>query len=256
MWIPRFSHLLVERGLNAFFEKMQEKVSNATDRRLRDDLHFLIKGVKSIDRHALEAAIASLKGPFQATVSLSNKHEQCAASIKQAESEWQRAAERAKQQLEAWGEWAYEIEVARYKRLVAWDSLVSSLRLSFEFRSDLSFLGSPQRLRTNFEFFERRVEAIRGVIATAYIAEALPAKLDHVEFDEAIHCLFERQAKVDQCVQTSREIEAKWVVAGAEYSELEKPLLELLRSMPSTALWALFRICRPDLREQAEAARF
>ncbi|GLQ87144.1 hypothetical protein [Dyella flagellata] len=256
MWIPRFSHHLVERGVDAFFEDVREEAAKTKDRRLRNDLHFLSKGVKSIDKQTLEAVIASLRGPFQTIVTLSSRHEHCVASMKQAEGEWRRAADRAKQQLEAWGRWAYETEVTRYKRLFAWHNLVPSLKLSFEFRSEWDVLSSPQRLRTNLEFFEIRIEAIRGVISTAYIVEALPINLEPVEFDEAIDCLLERQAKVDHWAETSHQIEGEWRAAGADYLELEKPLLELLRSMPNTALWALFRICRPDLREWAEADTF
>lgn len=252
MWLPRFADCLVDYEIDELIQKIQEASPQPRDRRLQEDLHFLSKGVKSIDKTVLENVIAPLRESCKEMEALSVKCQQRVEYLRQAESRWTAAAERAKSQLEVWENWAYEMEDARSKKFPHWSGSGSSFILRFKFYGGTSALSSAQQLRADHAFFKSRVDAIQNVIFSAYIDEELPNNQSSSDFDEAIETLYEHQSKVNELLDVVGAINEKLESARRSYSSLKIPLLKLLWLMPETARWALFRICRPDLRIRDE----
>jgi hypothetical protein len=252
MWIPLFADYLAEYGLAGFFQEIREMSANTQDNRLKDDLLFLSIGVKSLDPTVLENSLVPVRGLLLRMHNLSEVYQQCAEALKQGERDWYGAAERAKQQLEVWEKWAYETEVAFYEKNVPWLDLNSkkfSLKLELCV-ADIA-LKSPKKLEEDLEFFNKTIAAIRKIICTAYCDDNLPINLAVSDFNVAIENLMEHQAKVNKLLMAESRARKEFEEARANSSSQKSGLLELLWSMDKAALWALFRISRPDLREPA-----
>lgn len=253
MCLPQLATYLVEHGIGEFLQRIQEESARTQDSKLQLDLHFLVKGVKSIDEAELENAIAFLREPYRQMKIVCSRHQQCVQSLEQAEHRWHSAAEKAKYQLEAWGQWAYETEDARSKKWLFVGTAVPNFGLYFTFRGGWDVLDAPQNLRSNFAYFKSRVDAIKDVISSSYIAEELPKNLSLFDLDRAIDSLEEHQEQVNQLSSAVIRASEEWKCVNDSYSSKRQQLLKLLWQMPEAAHWAVFRICRPDLRESYEA---
>lgn len=251
MWLPYLAESLIQQGAVGLLEQMQQQLSLCEDRNEQNDGHFLIEGIKGIDQTKLERAVFELKEPYKQLLALYDDSQKCNEAVKNAESEWFPTAGKAKSQLKAWERWATETEIARRKQL-RWASMVD-IRVHWMFTGATQLLGSPQEFRGNREYFTSKVEKIKRVISDSYITDALPQHLIPSDFYRAIEALEEHQRHVDDLVSKERQAFKK--LENLQKSYLSKlPLLSnLLWEMPETAHWALFRICRPDLRTVSAA---
>jgi hypothetical protein len=251
MWMPHFANYLVQQGTDRFFLEILEMSSRTQDRRMQEHLHFLSRGVKSIDATALASALESLREPFQTVMRLFDDYQHSRPLLKQAEEEWREAAEDAKRWLKGWEAWARrrELERAKNNSLRKGSSLDTLIEYSqFELLPGTSDeLDSPQRLRSNRAFFDRQVELIRREISDAYFSDDMPGDLSHSDLDRAIDNLMEHQGKVEAISEAADRLRNDWSKAKERYLSLKRTLLELLYLMPADARLALFHICRKDL---------
>lgn len=254
MWLSRFSDSLVEHGLDEFYRFADEASNHSPEIAMRNDWHFLRVGVKDVGNENLKSAIASLKEPFARIVRLGEEYQRSAVSIEKAEKQWQVAAERAKQELTIWEQWAVETEIKWRKRSFPWthfpggDGLLR-LQVSLALRGAIAELESPQRMQKNLAFFEARIKSIRATISSAYLDGELPEESSVVNLDMALNDLIKQQTQVNELVDRKTKIAEEFECAREAYWTLKGSLTILLSQLPDTAQWALFRICRPDLCE-------
>jgi hypothetical protein len=253
MWLLRLATDLVEHGAYEIVQQMQKEFAHTQDHTLQTNWHFLIEGIRSIDKKKLENAIAPLKKPYQKMQVLCGDYQECVESRKQAEHQWHSAAERAKYQLEVWEKWACETEIARRKKIFTRVPTITNFGFYLKFSGGGCVLDSPQKLQYNLTFFKSKVEAIKGVISNSYIAEELPQDRSPSDFYKAIESLEEHQEQAIHFSNAVSRICEEYKSLEASYSSQIQALNRLLWQMPETAHWALFRICRADLRESVKA---
>ncbi|VVD29131.1 hypothetical protein [Paraburkholderia dioscoreae] len=257
MWLSRFSDSLVEHGLDEFYRVAHEESKHAPEMAMRNDWHFLRTGIEGLGNEQLESVIASLKEPFARIGTLGEEYQRCAVSIEKSEEQWHVVAKRARQQLAVWEPWAIEAEIAWRKRSFPWthvsgfDGLLR-LQVSIDLRGASAEIESPQRLQRNLAFFETQFRAVRATISSAYLDEELPEESSVYDFDMGISDLMKQQTQVNELVNRKAEIAEELKCARDAYRAQKGPLNILLGQLPNTAQWALFRICRPDLREPSE----
>lgn len=252
MWLSRFSDYLVAHGLDEFYRSAYEESNHSPRIALRDDWHFLQRGIEGLGSERLKTLIASLKEPFARIRKLDEKYQCCAESIDKAEEQWLVFAERAKQQLAIWEPWAVKAEVRWRESSFPWthvsgyDELLH-LQVSFDLRGASRVLESPRRLQNNLAFFEKQIKGIRATISSAYLAKELPEESSVYKFDMALNELLNYQTQVNKLENQKAEIAEEFERARNAYWTQKEPLTILLSQLPDTAQWALFRICRPDL---------
>jgi len=254
MWLSRFSDLLVVHELDEFYRAAHEVSNHSPEMALRDHWHFFRLGIEGLGNERLKSLIASLKEPFALIGRLYEEHQRCAESIEKVEELWNIAAEKTKQQLDVWEPWAVETEIRRRKRSFpfAYNSdfdLQLRFNVSLELSGAIAEIESPQRLQKNLAFFETRIKGIKATISNAYLDEDLPAESSVYTFDMTLNNLMKHQMQVNELANRMAEITEKRKCAEDTYQTKKVPLTILLGELPSTAQWALFRICRPDLRE-------
>lgn len=259
MWLWNLSDFLAKHGIDEFYHIADDELRNSSETNLRNDWHYLRTGVESLDCASLEGIVATLKEPFAQIGAVEQKYASCVASIEKAMENWERVAERTRQQLAVWEHWAVEAEISR--RTLPWRTtsrigFVLRPKISIELGGAMTSIESPDRLQKNLAFFESRIDRIKGIISTAYIENELPEKYNVRDFDIAIRDLMKCQVHVIELESRKAEIVEKLKCAESVYRSQRKPLDILLSQLPKAAQWALFRICRPDLRNTADAEEF
>lgn len=249
MWIPRLADFLAEFGVGRLLEDLRIQVSQHTAGSMQNDCHFLMLGIDSIDRRALDNAIAPLKKSRQKMLDFSKEHEELKESLRDMQCQWLALSEKVKQYLALWVPWASRTEMARRQELLPW--VVDPRLMELTLRLDLSMIGSvfesPRELAHNIDYFNTKIEAIDRVISQAHRAGSLPNDLSVADFHGAIAELRKKQEEFNKITGQMTEIMRQWQLADGEYFAKRDNLLQLLWTMSADAQWSLFRICHAQL---------
>ena len=251
-WLVTLADDLVEHGADHVLQSIENKLVDAEDLKSKNDVHFLRAGIRSINATDLENLLVPLRELYSRISEANRNWDQYSDEIAQAERKWRLVAERAKQEFLNWQTWAYDAEIAR-RKTIPFFKPTNGMGFQIKFGGGTIALESPQKYLENRLAFEKKVKAIRTLIANAYIADELPPNLAVSDFDTAILSVSEHQSRVDALSEILRQAKDEADALAKNYDSLRAPLLRLLWTMPETARWALFRIQRPELSRSVTA---
>lgn len=254
MWLCRLADDLAEHGTLVILQGIEADIARTQDPDDKADLYQVSRGLKNLDRNALEKAVAATEESFQCMHTLQVQFQHCYEELEKSKCQWNVAADAAKLELTAWGKWASATEIAHNNELFPF--FVSRLgisRESLKFNCASSVFESPKSFEANLNHFKGVVDAIRARIAGKYRAANYPEALDRPAFDMAVDALEKLHKQHKALLLKEDEIRQKLVPSEARYASAKQPLVVLLALMPDIAQWALFRLRRPDLRGRAAA---
>lgn len=249
MWMPRLADMLVENGVEQFLNLAKEAAGHSRDKIERDHWHFLISGLKSINRDELAATVEPLKAYPSRLRKLDARWAEHLDALKDAEAKWDIAAANAKEQILVWGNWASSMEVAAYKRAFRWlrEDRMLGFGMGSKFRGAAGVLRSSQNLAANMNFFNETVALITAVIERSYVDGDFDVVLSPADLEEAVRALLDQQLERNKRDALVEEAKDEWESLSSSYLDHRSPLLRLLWLMPKSAHMALFWLFRPEL---------
>jgi gas vesicle protein len=119
--------------------------------------------------------------------------------------------------------------------------------------SAAGLLASPQKLKSSWDFFRSKLHDIKEVQRQAYVEGESFGLLDPIAFNDLIAQLERSQSRWAEASDRVKIAREKWDQLHTEYVAKRQQIIRLLRQMPESAHWALFRLSRWYPVEAAEA---
>ena len=256
MWIQRLADILAEHGVEQTLKGAIADAEQSPGKLRKTHLHFLIRGIKSINRSELVAAVEPLKEYPHRLRALVAQWGQQFDTLKRTKAEWDIAAAHARTEVSAWQQWASAAVATARKEAFPWAGADWSIdfQVQLEFSGATSALSSHENLAGNIDFFNEKIASIRAVIERSYVNGSFDEALSPVALDEAVCALLDKQEEVGKCQELLDMTNVEWDKCSHSYSTLRSSVVHLLQEMPESARVALFWLCRPDLKYQSMQA--
>lgn len=253
MCLCNFARCLVMHGTQGILQNLEEEIARIQEPNARADLYEVSRGLKKLDRTAIEKAVAEAEEHFQRMNPLQDEFQLCNEKLEELNRQWHAAAQSVDLQLKAWGKWAYEIKFGGNKGRGPFGNYNLGIRESANFTCVSSVFDSPKKFEANLKYFEDVVDTIRASIAVGYRSANHPEALDPREFDQAVEALGKLLKSHKILSLRKEEISQKVLPAEANYFSKQRVLVAQLELMSDTAQRALFRLYRFELEKQIAA---
>jgi hypothetical protein len=243
-WMPLLADHLAELGAESVIAELFENSRQVEVQKHRYDWHYLLDGLKGIDRETLDSAIASLQEPLKKWLCHDNECQNLDEALMAAANKWHDRAENTKAQLMIWGKWAESAWPERYHK---WR--LGPFKISRNFSGAANLLESPQKLRDNWTLFQDKLSKIREEQRLTYISNKLTEEFNPVEFEEAIALLQKSQIKWQNAFEAAKQNHVRCNILQDEYWDQRRQLIGLLWKMPMASHKALMQIFRRQVSD-------
>lgn len=239
--------VLVGNGLDNFYEGMRMSLKNSAHLNRVNDICFLVRGIRSLDRSDLEGAISSLSGGFSALKRIDEEIVSAKNDLAVAKEEWIHAAENFTPSLEFWRDLMLEKEGT--------SGFLRDLGVDPDFFFEKDFFvnhADSGEVMTSFDAFESNranfdalLSKVKSFMENSYVIADLPCSV--LDFDEALNNFLAKSSKVDDLLKSLKEKQDRYASLREGYRSERTAVERQLDSMSDAAKWAWFWISHPEL---------
>lgn len=245
MCLRAFSGILIKNGLEKTISQIDKELFENRCIQAKNNLYFISRGVKSLDKKTLESAILLATECYKKWIENSRHFNGKMDLIQSHDNQRKELAAEAKRELDKFG----KLCNSEYFKAPKLFGLISPLS-KFKF-TDWGELNSDFfNYQNQYEFIDRKISELFVYVEHLYSNGMMPDDMDIQHLSESIGNLDKKYKEICNILRENCANYQESEILKSDYQKASSSLFQELDKIPFSAQWGVFCMCNTKFENE------
>lgn len=237
MCLRAFSGILIKNGLEKTISQIDEELLGNRCIQAKNNLHFISRGVKSLDKKTLEPAILLATNCYKKWIENSGHSNGKMELIQLHDNQRKELAAEAKRELDKFG----KLCNSKHLEKISFGLISPLAKIKFIHWDELN--SDFFNYQNQYDFINDKISELLIYIEHLYCNDMMPDDMDIQQLSEAIATLDNKYKEICNFLHENCANSQEAEPLHSDYQKASSSLFQELVKMPFSAQWGFFCMC-------------